>query len=187
MRESSNQRPAVPASTEIGEVSPWDGPSLVYGLDNLDGMLMVVPQEWAERAADEFNRWLTARTWREALAVADSMTGIQPPFDPGEQRAELGEDGLDGPFDPNLEVGFAYPDNEVFPTDPSQVAAMTIPEEWAVGRMGGYAGDGLYIDPAEEPRLLAFARAAGAELVRDDDLVNRLYWPGDVGRDWPQP
>lgn len=184
MTESPNEQPAVP---EVGEVAPWDGPPLVYGLDNFDGSLMVVPREWAERGADEFTRWLTARTWREALAVADSMTVVKPPFDPSEQRKDLGEDGLDGPFDAREEIGYWYSDEDPFPTDPAVCAALTIPEAWAVGGIGGYGLDGLYIHPVEEPLLLAYARAAGAEITRDDDLINRLYWPGDVGREWPEP
>lgn len=51
----------------------------------------------------------------------------------------------------------------------------------------GYGLDGLYIDPVEEPLLLAYARAAGAAITRDDDLVNRLYGPRDVGGEWPEP
>lgn len=187
MTESPIEQSDVPAVPAIGDVNPWNGPPLVYGMDNLDGMLMVVPREWAERAAEELARWLAARTWREALAVADSMTVLEPPFCPDEKREELGEDGLDGPFNASYKFDYVdYGDDGTFPTLPANVAALTVPVDWAVGGTGGYDG-GFYIDPAEEPRLLAFARAAGAVLVRDDDLINRLYWPGDVGREWPEP
>ena len=111
------------------------------------------------------------------------MTVLTPPFCPDEQREELGEDGLDGPFNAHSEFGYVdYGDDHAFPTDTAVVAAMTIPEEWDAGEIGGYALDGLYIDPAEGHRLLAVARDSGAVLVRDDDLINRLYWPEDVGR-----
>ena len=188
MTESPNEQSVVPAVPGIGEVEPYDGPPLVYGLIR-DFTLAVVPREWAERGADELAGWLAARTWREALAVADSMTVLKSPFHPEEKREELGDDGLDGPFNALWQFGYVdYGDDGTFPTLPEDVTSMTVPEDWGFenlgdddGRFGPY-GDSLYIFPSEEPVLLASARAAGAELVRDDDLVNRLLWPGDRPR-----
>ena len=143
MTASPNEQPVVPAATEIGEIAPYDGPPLVYGLTNFEDNLVVVSREWAERRVDELARWVAATTWREALAVADSMTALKPPsFYPDEKREELGEDRLDDPFDANEAVEY-WDDAISDPLFPCECFARHRPR-----RLGSRGGGWVRLDRA---------------------------------------
>ena len=176
---------------DLGEVAPYDGPPLVYGQFRVDMCLVVLRRDWTEQAADEVARWRAVRTWGEALEVAATMTAQYPPVDrqyfeegvlsrfedyeaEGEVPVFDEEAALASRFDPYKDTpGY---DELNWPAFPPELTYEHMPADWDVGDwvLTTLDGEHLEIDPEDEPRLLAYAEAAGVMITRDDDLISRL-------------
>jgi hypothetical protein len=101
---------------ENGEVAPYAGPPLVYGIFRPLGTLIVLEHEWARRAADEFTRCLrtvAGATSRPGPSTHDDVRACVtirrwtrplqrqlPDGRPGAKVTEVGREGARGVANP---------------------------------------------------------------------------------------
>lgn len=158
-----------PMTDELGELPTYTGKPLIYGVWRESWMLGVVARDWALAAATELDAILGAETWAEAFAASNAATHVYGPVD--DECLEV--------HDPNAPVDVqeipGVGDGDWPPMIPLHTAEF-LPEEWPIGAAYEtiFNGEGVVVDLADEARLLEIARLAGADLVRDDDLIARL-------------
>lgn len=163
---SQGEEPAPPVT--LRHVARYDGPDLVYGMWRGQGFV-VVGRDWAAAAAKELQAIFSARTWREAVDVVTSAVSTWTPID---------EDFLDD-YEPDEEFDVGevpgYGDGD-WPPMVCSYTANFLPDDWPVGEVYSTTlnGEGVIIDPVQEPRLIELARAAGASLTRDDAAIDGL-------------
>lgn len=134
---------------------------LVYGVDQHEN-LVVLPENVAQRVRRDFERISTVRTYGAARRLNDDLEYLALPL--GDEEEDDAE-----PYDP-----WKFED---FPPNPATIALDELPEWLELGQeIDGFPlAPYLYINPAEEGRLLKLVRAEGYAIRRDDDLVRNIY------------
>lgn len=132
----------------------------MYGLDQYQS-LVVLPEEVAQQVLRDVERISRARTLGEARQLEPELEYLSLP---------LGDDDEDDavPYDPS-----AFED---FPPRLGTIALDALPDELDIGEEVDCfpSNPYLYIDPADEGRLLELARSEGYSIRRDDHLIGCL-------------